>query len=291
MLDEVDEQKDRMALAAIYQALPKDVLLMVAEKDSSKLAWEILKIMHVGVERVKEAKVQTLKTQFKAIRMKNDGDNRDTKPRKDKSIVKCYAYQKYKHYASECLNKRPNNEANLTSLHDENPSLIFSKDVTNALPKDEDTNLEELVQESSKEELEVVFLNEEKVMVNILANGDEYNHTNVWYLDNEASNHMKGHREKFNELNKKITRNVKFGDGSLVEIKGLGSILFEYKNGDQHIMTKVEKSSNRLYKISLETRQHVYLLTSLIDPACLWHARLWNVNFYVLKMMGRRRWL
>ena len=57
ILDEVDERKDRMALAAIYQAHPEDVLLMVAEKDSAKQAWETLKTMHIGVERVKEAKV------------------------------------------------------------------------------------------------------------------------------------------------------------------------------------------------------------------------------------------
>ncbi|XP_047331197.1 uncharacterized protein LOC124934729 [Impatiens glandulifera] len=54
MFEDVDERMDRMALAAIYQALPEDVLLLVAEKDSAKLAWETLKTMHVGVERVNE---------------------------------------------------------------------------------------------------------------------------------------------------------------------------------------------------------------------------------------------
>ena len=39
---EVDERKDRMALAAIYQAIPEDVLLMLAEKDTTKEAWETL---------------------------------------------------------------------------------------------------------------------------------------------------------------------------------------------------------------------------------------------------------
>ena len=39
-LDEVKERKDRMALDAIHQALMEDVLLMVAEKDSAKQAWE-----------------------------------------------------------------------------------------------------------------------------------------------------------------------------------------------------------------------------------------------------------
>ncbi|XP_047309535.1 uncharacterized protein LOC124912946 [Impatiens glandulifera] len=352
-----------MALAAIYQALPEDVLLMVAEKDSAKEAWETLKTMHVVVERVKEAKVQTLRTHFEATRMKdgetvddfsmkltsivtgirslgekveeisvvkkflrvvpqkymqivtvieqfgdlknmtveevvgrlkvheerlhgyedreeekhllltheewksrmkknketvcfsssssrngNGGDSRgrekgrgqgrgrglgrgdsssrqeDTKPRKNKSTVKCYACQKYGHYASECRNKKPDEEANLTNLHDDEPTLMFVEGVANPFPEDEETNLEEFVQQPSKEEPEVLLLNEEKVMAILLSSGEEYNHTNVWYLDNGASNHMTGHREKFNELDEKITGKVKFRDGSFVDIKGRGSI-------------------------------------------------------------------
>ena len=68
---DVEEHKDRMTLAAIYQAVSEDVLLILVEKDSTKVAWETLQTMHVGVERVKEAKVQTLKSEFEAIRMKN----------------------------------------------------------------------------------------------------------------------------------------------------------------------------------------------------------------------------
>ncbi|XP_047308408.1 uncharacterized protein LOC124911915 [Impatiens glandulifera] len=71
MLNEVDERKDRMALSVIYQALPDEILLMVAEKDFVKQAWKTLKTMHVGVERVKETKLQTLKTHFETIHMMN----------------------------------------------------------------------------------------------------------------------------------------------------------------------------------------------------------------------------
>ena len=67
---DVEERKDVMTLAAIYQAVPKDILLMLAEKDSTKVVWETLQTMHVGVECVKEAKVQTLKSEFEAIRRK-----------------------------------------------------------------------------------------------------------------------------------------------------------------------------------------------------------------------------
>ncbi|XP_047331310.1 uncharacterized protein LOC124934857 [Impatiens glandulifera] len=255
-----------MALAAIYQALPKDVLLM----------------------RVKEAKVQTLKTQFEAIRMKNGelvddfsmkltfifigirslgekivtlieefGDLKNMIVEEIIGHLKVhderlrgYEYQeekyiflthdewmprmkkngeanfssrsssrsdnggdnRYGNYASQCPNKRSDNETNLTSfydeesalmfvevvknvlpkdddenltsLYDEKPVLMFVKGVTNAFPEDEKTNLEEFMQEPYKEELEVVLLNEEKVMEKLLASGDECNHTNMWYLDN-----------------------------------------------------------------------------------------------------------
>ena len=42
----VEECKDRMTFAAVYQEFPDDVLLMLAEKNLTKAA---LQTMHVGV--------------------------------------------------------------------------------------------------------------------------------------------------------------------------------------------------------------------------------------------------
>ena len=61
-----------MTLAAIYQAVLEDVLLILAEKDSSKNVWKTLQKMYISVEWVKEAKVQTLKSEFETIRIKKD---------------------------------------------------------------------------------------------------------------------------------------------------------------------------------------------------------------------------
>ena len=83
MWDEVEERKGRMALVAIYQTVPEDVLLMLGEKDSTMAAWETLQSMHVGV---KEAKVQILKSEFEAIRMK-DSESIDDFAMKFKTIV------------------------------------------------------------------------------------------------------------------------------------------------------------------------------------------------------------
>lgn len=59
-----------MALAAIYHGIPEETLILLAEKETAKEAWEALKTMHLGAKRVKEAKVQTLKSEFEGLRMK-----------------------------------------------------------------------------------------------------------------------------------------------------------------------------------------------------------------------------
>lgn len=63
----VEEQKDRMVLAVINQEIPEDMLLMLAKKDTAKEAWDTLNVMHMGTDQVKEAKVQTLRSDFEVI--------------------------------------------------------------------------------------------------------------------------------------------------------------------------------------------------------------------------------
>jgi hypothetical protein len=43
------------------------MLFLVYGKETVKETWEALKIMHMGAECEKEAKVQTLKTEFKSL--------------------------------------------------------------------------------------------------------------------------------------------------------------------------------------------------------------------------------
>lgn len=52
----VDERKDKIALAVIYQGLPEDMLRSLAEKSTAKEAWDALKSMCLGAERVQKAK-------------------------------------------------------------------------------------------------------------------------------------------------------------------------------------------------------------------------------------------
>ncbi|XP_039117525.1 uncharacterized protein LOC120253262 [Dioscorea cayenensis subsp. rotundata] len=68
--EEIETRKDQMALAAIYQGISEETLLVLAEKETAKEAWEMLKTMHMGAERVKEAKIQTLRSEFEGLRMR-----------------------------------------------------------------------------------------------------------------------------------------------------------------------------------------------------------------------------
>ncbi|XP_074351762.1 uncharacterized protein LOC141690904 [Apium graveolens] len=63
--------------------------------------------------------------------------------------------------------------------------------------------------------------------------------SNVWYLDNGASNHMTGDKLKFKELNEQITGQVHFGDGSTVKIEGKGSVILKCKNGEDKLLNEV----------------------------------------------------
>ncbi|KAG8074127.1 hypothetical protein GUJ93_ZPchr0006g44316 [Zizania palustris] len=67
----VDDKKDQMALAAIIQAVPEAMVLAIAEKETTKEAWNTLKEMHIGEERVRNANVQTLKRELERMYMED----------------------------------------------------------------------------------------------------------------------------------------------------------------------------------------------------------------------------
>ena len=60
-----------------------------------------------------------------------------------------------------------------------------------------------------------------------------------WVLDTGTTNHMIGSRNVFAELDTGVTGTVKFGDGSVVDIKGKGTVLFACKFGEHHCLDGV----------------------------------------------------
>jgi hypothetical protein len=60
-----------------------------------------------------------------------------------------------------------------------------------------------------------------------------------WYLDIGATHQMTGRREYFSNLNSTVRGSVKFGDASIMEIEGAGSIIFVTKTGKHRLLTSV----------------------------------------------------
>ncbi|KAD5317806.1 hypothetical protein E3N88_17752 [Mikania micrantha] len=67
---DVEPRKDNSAIVYLYQSLPEDLVLQVAHCTRAKEIWDAIKTRHLGVERVMEARLQTLKAEFEAARMK-----------------------------------------------------------------------------------------------------------------------------------------------------------------------------------------------------------------------------
>nr|GEW97861.1 zinc finger, CCHC-type [Tanacetum cinerariifolium] len=351
----VDEKKSKMARAFIFQAIPKDILmqsefeaLRMKDRESideyaGKLSGMILKYNSVGATLNDEELVRKLfdmvtekyihliasmekhsdveEMPFEEAIGRGRGDRYGKKPSqegkhwnrkpRDKSHIKCFECQEFGHFALECRNKKkPEQEVHLMREMEEDTLLLCVKG--EHLPS-------------------MVMLNENKVFPKLHESRNSSNR-DMWYLDNGASNHMTGDKNLFAELNKSVTGRVWFGDGSTVEIKGKGTLMFQCKNGDQLMVSdvyffsaltsnilslgqltevgydvwlhneylrvynkqgtlvlKVQRSSNRLYKMALKVAKSACLAVSLVDDAWTWYARLGHANFYTLEMMGKKR--
>ena len=344
----VNDRTDKIALAAIYQGIPEDILLTLAEKKTAKEAWEAVKTICQGADRAKKARVQTLKADFESMNMKEtdsldefylkmngivaniralgesveesyvvkkilravpgnflqiastieqfgnletmtveetigslkaheerlrgqteSGKNQllltkdewikkdkeeekllltreewqrrsnkavegsqgqrfrgkdNTRWGRDKSRVRCFNCNAFGHYASECKkpkrDKEAREEALFVNIPDDEPTLLLAK------------------YEGNKDT--AMLINEEKVTPKLSSRDDSNTMvSNLWYLDNGASNHMTGQRSKFSVLDESVTGKVKFGDDSMVEIKGKGSIELQCKNGESRTLADV----------------------------------------------------
>jgi hypothetical protein len=69
MHDDVDEECDEGAMAAIAQSVPDSVLMTLAEFETAREAWNALKEMRIGEDRVTKDRAQVLKRQFHKLQM------------------------------------------------------------------------------------------------------------------------------------------------------------------------------------------------------------------------------
>ena len=66
--NEID--KNNFAIALIFQSIPEALILQVGELYTAKKVWDAIKARHLGADRVREARLQTLMAEFDRLKMK-----------------------------------------------------------------------------------------------------------------------------------------------------------------------------------------------------------------------------
>ena len=156
---------------------------------------------------------------------------------RDKSRVKCFNCYLYGHFAAECRkpkrNKEQRQEVNLTQIEDDEPALLLAK--------------------HEKDNSKLMMLDKTDIKPRLMSNDEVTKYdSNLWHLDNGANNHMTGQKLRFKVLDEGISRHVKFGDGSTVEIKGRGSIILKCMDGQECVLNEVYFIPNiHSYSISI----------------------------------------
>ena len=62
--DDGTKRQERQAFGILLRSVPPEMVQTLAAKDNAKAAWDAIKAMRVGVDRVREARRQKLRKQF-----------------------------------------------------------------------------------------------------------------------------------------------------------------------------------------------------------------------------------
>nr|GEV54444.1 zinc finger, CCHC-type [Tanacetum cinerariifolium] len=65
-----NEKKDNTSKAIIFQTLPQDMLIQVAQYTTTKEVWNSSKVKHLGADLVQKARFQTLRSELETLKMK-----------------------------------------------------------------------------------------------------------------------------------------------------------------------------------------------------------------------------
>ncbi|GJS08434.1 zinc finger, CCHC-type containing protein [Tanacetum coccineum] len=65
-----NEKKENTSKAIIFQTLPQDVLMQVAQYSTAKEVWDSIKVKHLGADLVQKARLQTLRSELETLRIK-----------------------------------------------------------------------------------------------------------------------------------------------------------------------------------------------------------------------------
>ena len=73
-MEGINEKKAHTTKALIFQTLPEDVLMQVAQYEKAKEVWDAIKVRYLGADMVQKARLQTLRSELEVLKI----DENDT---------------------------------------------------------------------------------------------------------------------------------------------------------------------------------------------------------------------
>jgi hypothetical protein len=143
----------------------------------------------------------------------------------DVASDECRYCGKKGHWARECRKKKWDEEVHAAQAEEEDEPTLF---MTTA------TIMESIAVQAHPD---AVHLEESKLFVQLGENGG--GDSARWILDSGVTNRMMGVHTMFSEIDLRVHGTVRFGDGSVANIEGRGSILVKCKTGGHKALTGV----------------------------------------------------
>nr|GEX07979.1 zinc finger, CCHC-type [Tanacetum cinerariifolium] len=129
----IDEKAENTAKGMIFQTLPQDMLMQVAQYTTAKEVWNSIKVKHLGADLVQKARLQTLRRGGKGhgrnfTKNKNSYGKGTSRGSIDKSKLRCYECGEHGHFAKECTKwkdkKKDKEQEALIISEDDEPTLL-----------------------------------------------------------------------------------------------------------------------------------------------------------------------
>ncbi|GJT14890.1 ribonuclease H-like domain, reverse transcriptase, RNA-dependent DNA polymerase [Tanacetum coccineum] len=204
-----DAMKNNIMKGFLFQSIPKDLVLQIRNLKIGKEMWEAIKIRNLGTDRVKEARLQTLITEFGNLKMSDNDSIEAYMPRSCQDVVgRLKAYEERVNQEDKANDsqekllyaKTNNSNRNSDSSRGRGRgSYSRGRGRGRDQKRDYEANLSETHEGDVNHEegtffvmnhiQETIFMNEEKYTPpKSESNTDE---DDVWYFDN-GGNHMIG---------------------------------------------------------------------------------------------------
>ncbi|XP_076908568.1 uncharacterized protein LOC143565495 [Bidens hawaiensis] len=65
------DEKNDLTIARLFQSIRENLIMQVDNQETAKDMWDAIKSYHLGADRVREARLQTLTTEFDNLKMRD----------------------------------------------------------------------------------------------------------------------------------------------------------------------------------------------------------------------------